>query len=95
MLKIKITGKFTQLHQQLVVDNLELEELIKAKTKIFQKSPQDTRLRDHALRKTMKGKRAFSITDDIRVVYEKIGVNSVRFLFIGTHPQVYGRKKKS
>jgi mRNA-degrading endonuclease YafQ of YafQ-DinJ toxin-antitoxin module len=37
----------------------------------------------------MKGKWAFSITDDIRIIYEWKDKNVVRFLAIGTHPEVY------
>ncbi len=39
----------------------------------------------------MKGKWAFSITDDIRIVYEWKTKNVVRFLAIGGHEKVYGR----
>jgi len=41
----------------------------------------------------MKGKFAFSITDDIRIVYEWLGKSTVRFLAIGEHEKVYTSKK--
>jgi mRNA-degrading endonuclease YafQ of YafQ-DinJ toxin-antitoxin module len=50
------------------------------------------RLSNHALTKSMKGKWAFSITDDIRIIYEKIGPQTIRFLAIGKHTEVYGNK---
>lgn len=37
----------------------------------------------------LQDKYAFSITPDIRIVYEFIGPNTVRFLAIGTHQEVY------
>jgi len=37
----------------------------------------------------MKGKWAFSVTDDIRIVYEWLGKTTVRFLAIGRHSKVY------
>jgi len=37
----------------------------------------------------MKGKWAFSITDDIRVIYKWTGKNEVCLLDIGGHLQVY------
>lgn len=95
MPKIRITGNYDQAYKALTSDDLELRDLVDERVSIFRKNPQDTRLRDHALRKSMKGKYAFSITDNIRIVYERVGVNTVRFLSIGTHPQVYSRKKKS
>jgi addiction module RelE/StbE family toxin len=45
-------------------------------------------LDDHALKGKMKGKRAFSITDDVRVIYVESD-NVFVFLDIGSHNQVY------
>lgn len=59
----------------------------------FKKNSEDTRLDDHELTKKMKGKRAFSITGDIRIVYKRLGKNLVRFLAIGGHEVVYKRKE--
>ncbi len=57
----------------------------------FKKNPDDTRLDNHELTKRMKGKWAFWITGDIRVVYKWTGKNEVCFLDIGGHPEVYGK----
>lgn len=46
-------------------------------------------LDDHALEGRMAGKRAFSITGDVRVVYEETS-DYIIFLDVGTHAQVYG-----
>ncbi len=45
-------------------------------------------LNDHPLTGNMVGKRAFSITGDIRVVYTETA-EAIIFLDIGTHAQVY------
>jgi addiction module RelE/StbE family toxin len=45
-------------------------------------------LNDHPLRGKFTGKRAFSVAGDIRVVYEETR-DSIIFLDIGTHNQVY------
>lgn len=45
-------------------------------------------LNDHALIGSMAGKRAFSVTADIRVIYEEIE-EAIIFLDIGTHAQIY------
>ncbi|OGG27543.1 hypothetical protein A3A64_02805 [Candidatus Gottesmanbacteria bacterium RIFCSPLOWO2_01_FULL_48_11] len=55
----------------------------------FRKNPDDTRLRNHALHKKLAGKWAFSITGDIRIVYEWVGMSTVRLLAIGGHKMVY------
>ena len=41
----------------------------------------------------MKGKFAFSITNDIRIIYEWLGKNTVRFLAIGGHKKVYTQSR--
>jgi addiction module RelE/StbE family toxin len=45
-------------------------------------------INDHALTGNMDGKRAFSITADIRVIYTETE-DAFVFLDIGTHAQVY------
>ena len=95
MLNIKRSGKFNHILELLTENDEELESLVEETIILFQKNPQDTRFSDHALSKRMKGKRAFSITGEIRIIYRQISRNVVRFLDIGTHPQVYSRKKKS
>ncbi len=59
---------------------------------LTQKNPNDTRLDNHQLTKRMEGKWAFSITDDIRIVYEWLGKNTARFLAIGGHSKIYSQK---
>jgi len=77
--------KFSREHKSLLVE-------VNRKVKWFRKNPQDTRLKNHALRKRMRGKFAFWITSDIRIVYEWSGKNTVRFLAIGGHKEVYLKK---
>ena len=45
-------------------------------------------LYDHALRDKLKGRRAFSVGNDIRVIYEETD-EAYLFLDIGSHNQVY------
>lgn len=92
MVKIETTGKFIQQFNELRFENPELEAEINNRIHWFQKNPHDTRLKDHLLSKRMAGKRAFSITGDVRIVYEWLSKNTVRFLAIGGHKRVYKRK---
>ncbi len=89
MVKIQLSGKFDLMYRTLAEDNSPLKEEVARRIKWFKANPSDTRLNNHALRKRMKGKYAFSITEDIRIVYEWLGKNRVRFLAIGGHLQVY------
>lgn len=89
MVKVTFSGKFNKMYDELLAEDPNLEDLVDNIVIIFIKNPKDTRLRNHKLSKKMIGKWAFSITDDIRIVYEVIGKNTVRFLAIGPHEKVY------
>ena len=89
MTKIKRTGQFDRMYKDLLKEIPELENEVDLRMTWFEKNPNDTRLDNHALHKSMKDKFAFSITDDIRIIYEWLGHNTVRFLAIGGHPVVY------
>lgn len=92
MVKIDFTGRFNSMYSALLENKPELEGEVFKRVNWFKKRPDDQRLNNHALRKRMKGKWAFSITDDIRIVYEWKTKNVARFLAIGGHEKVYGRK---
>lgn len=89
MIKVKKAGGYTASLKKVLIENPQIRTLIEEREVIFIKKPKDSRLSNHALRKRMKGKFAFSITDDIRIIYEWIGKSTVRFLAIGTHHEVY------
>lgn len=56
--------------------------------KMFSENRSDPELHDHALKGRMKGKRAFWITNDFRIVY-RIEYDIFVLLDIGKHTQVY------
>lgn len=89
MVKVNRSGKFNEELKILSTDNLELNEFVEKQILLFTKNPDDTRIDNHPLAKRMEGKWAFSVTDDIRIVYEWIGKTTVRFLAIGPHQGVY------
>lgn len=89
MTKMKFSGDFNSNYRKLIEDDPLLQDIIADTIKIFEKNTSDTRLHNHQLRKRMKGKWAFSVTEDIRIVYEWTGKETVRFLAIGTHEDVY------
>jgi len=89
VVKIKRIGKFEEMVFDLNEKEPDKTDIILEKITIFVKNPEDTRLDNHALTGRLEGKFAFSITDDIRIVYELIGKSSVRFLSIGRHKKVY------
>lgn len=89
MVKITYTGDYQEDLLNLLETFPELKQEVDRRVFWFQKNSDDTRLDIHPLRKSMEGKWAFSITDNIRIVYEWSGKKTVRFLAIGSHTQVY------
>jgi len=89
MIKIKRTGKFDRMLKELAEQDRALLNPVEEKILLFAKKPTDTRLENHPLKRKLKGKWAFNITDDVRIVYEWQGRNTVRFLAIGGHGKVY------
>lgn len=82
-MRIKPNSEYDRMLQELLLQQPELKELIFQRIRLFKKNPRDTRLAAHPLTRRMTGKYAFSVTDDIRIVFD------VRLLTIGTHPRVY------
>lgn len=89
MIKVTFAGEFDSMHDDLVVGDMPLRRLIFKKVELFKKNPNDSRLDNHPLKKKLRGKWSFSITDDIRIIYRLVGKNTVRFLVIGPHKKVY------
>lgn len=57
--------------------------------KLFTINRSDPALKDHQLTGTKKEYRAFSVTGDIRVIYQKISDDHIVLVDIGSHNQVY------
>lgn len=74
----------------MIEQSPELKERVSLQVERFRRNPTDTRLDNHDLKKEMSGQWAFSITGDIRIVYEWLGRHEARFLAIGGHEEVYG-----
>lgn len=92
MIKIKRVGTFDKMLESLCVEDERLIDKVEKAIIRFQKNPSDTRLKNHKLVGRLAGKWAFNITADLRIVYEWQGKNTVRFIAIGTHSQVYNHR---
>lgn len=73
----------------LLQEQPELVKEIETCIRRFRKNPRDTRLANHHLIKHMVGRWAFSVMNDIRIIYLWTGKHTVRFLSIGRHVDVY------
>lgn len=57
---------------------------------IFRKDPFNSKLRNHALKGHLYGSRAFSVTGDIRIIFEEHENYTVVIMMnVGSHNQVY------
>jgi len=91
MAKVRLiySGIYYNDLKRLIVEDPNLRDKIEESILLFKNNPDDTRIRNHSLHKSMDGKWAFSITGDIRIVYVWVGKKTVRFLAIGGHEEVY------
>lgn len=82
-------SKFRKHFTQRIVNTPSLRKKFDARLILFLDNPKSPLLNDHALKGDQSGRRSFSITGDIRVIYRKINDTGVMLLDIGTHNQVY------
>ena len=68
--------------------NSSLDKKFKERLKLFIEDQNSAILKDHKLKGKKSKYRAFSITGDVRVVYEKVA-DGILLHDIGTHNQVY------
>ena len=65
-------------------------EKVLSTIQIFQENPLSQILRNHTLKGSMLGKRAISVTGDLRIIFEEHqGYTLVLMLDVGTHNNVY------
>ncbi|KKS84974.1 MAG: hypothetical protein UV59_C0012G0067 [Candidatus Gottesmanbacteria bacterium GW2011_GWA1_43_11] len=80
---------FRKVFKKRIAGNEKLIRKFNLRLELFQQNPQHPLLHDHPLTGTKKGQRAFSITGDMRVVYQQVSEDVILLLDIGTHNQVY------
>lgn len=90
MIRIEFTGEYEKTLRRQLKKNYSLREDVDRAVRRFRRNFKDTRLCTHALKKRMRGKYAFSVTNDVRIVFIWIGKSTARFLAIGKHADVYG-----
>ncbi len=84
---IKFHKIFDKRYQRL---HRKIQDQVDGALSKFSKNPFDAALHNHALKGHMEGKRAFSVTGDVRIIFEEEnGYYTVIMLDVGTHNQVY------
>ncbi len=87
MKKIKRDRTFEKLFKERISPNKQLVDQFKDSLELFMEDKLNF-LDDHALHGKLAGKRSFSITEDIRVIYIELN-DVIVFLDVGSHHQVY------
>lgn len=85
---IKFHKRFVKHFDKRIKQNSPLLNQFNRRYKLFIEDRKSPILDNHKLSGNMEGKRAFSITGDIRVVYNIVN-DTIEFLDIGSHNQVY------
>lgn len=88
MKRVKYTESFVRNYHERVAYDPRLVEQYEKQLAVFKSNRLAPKLNDHYLSWEMQGLRAFSVTNDVRVVYEESD-NFYEFKDIGTHEQVY------
>lgn len=88
MKPIRFNKTFEKNYKKRVLADPKLSKLFDICYEAFASGQRDYPLNDHALKGKLKGKRAFSVANDIRIVYEETD-DAFIFLDIGSHNQVY------
>jgi len=83
---IRVTSHFTRQYKRLPS---EIQDIAEARERIFRADALDPRLRTHKLSGRLKELWTFSITGDIRVIFEFLEADEVLFHSIGRHQVVY------
>ena len=89
MIEITFESSFKKSFNKRVSPNLRLSDKFKERMNLFSRESRNPILQDHQLTGKTKHYRSFSINGDIRVIYRVIDDNTVAFVDIGTHNQVY------
>ena len=57
---------------------------------LFIKEPFNQLLNNHSVGKAYPGCRSLNVTGDYRAIFQEVSPESVVFLYIGTHSELYG-----
>lgn len=88
MKRIELHRSFVKNYIKRIDKNEKLRTQYEARVEMFIAGRRARPLNDHALTSDLQGRRAFSITGDIRVIYIEFK-DRIIFLDVGTHNQVY------
>ena len=87
MKPVRVTKQFDKSFKKRIGSNPKLRAAYILSLTAFRSGERNYPLNDHPLKGKLKGKRAFSIANDLRVIYEETDETYI-FLDIGRHNQL-------
>jgi toxin HigB-1 len=88
-MKIILSKSFLRAFRKFLKQHPELEDLARERITVFSDSPSDSSLFNHKLSGKLKGKRAFRINFQYRIVFEITPDGDALFDDVGDHDEVY------
>ena len=89
MTEITFSKSFKRAFKKRVAGNIEREERFWEKLELFKNNPFEATLKTHKLSGKLKDYWSFSVEYDLRVIFYFVDSESVVFIDIGTHKEVY------
>ncbi|MDH4128340.1 MAG: type II toxin-antitoxin system mRNA interferase toxin, RelE/StbE family [Spirochaetota bacterium] len=80
---------FKKSYKKRIADNPIIKKKFIEKIKLFSENPYNPTLETHKLKGKLKELSAFSIDDNIRVIFKQVEKNVYMLIDIGTHDDVY------
>ena len=88
-MNLELTASFKKSYQKRIAGRPVLVGKTLERIELFRQGRSHPLLKDHALSGSMRIYRSFSITGDIRIVYQQVSEDHFRLIDIGSHNQVY------
>lgn len=89
-LRFTRTPYFKKRYRECIAQDVHLRKAVISAMNAFAEDRTTPELRDHELTGSMKKLRAFSVTEDVRIIYQPTAAG-ILLLDIGRHGDVYRR----
>ncbi len=88
-MNLEFAASFKKSYRKRIADKPVLVQKTRERIELFRQDRKHPLLKDHSLSGSMRIYRSFSISGDIRIVYQLVSEDHVRLIDIGSHNQVY------
>lgn len=89
MIEVGASSSFKRIYKKRIAGNKDTENVFWEKLELFAANPFNPVLRSHKLKGNLEGLWSFSVTYNIRVVFQFINEEKALLIDIGSHNEVY------